>query len=426
MLACFSRKVLIPLVCIAAAAQSQSVLPKPLHAHLRTCRSASLIALDSKLTGTISALVSADALVELQLQLLPQELLKWSPESVTWIRGATGAQDRWAAIDGKGQVVAKGAEPPTAKALAEILAKVGLRSPVSILKTFLKAHPDNQEARAELLGLLHSLASSRTLKALKLNPIKRGFEEAVDATGSAWTGSGKWLPESDAHLSVEQDLLIWASLAQELETLFRDPAWVAAPIDFQGYFAEAHSPMVQAIYQRHLPRVREALVQRPRNYQLWQLWVRLQGSLPTKPVTAFMASLEPLPEALGGRGECPPSQVVGLLVADARRRKDWSAATELLMRKFEEEFPEKDSAEPEVPRALEPRVAAMRANDAAETWKNLGEPLLEGMVSLGQENRTLQIVQRVRKDHYLKNLDQRLRELAKRIARKDLAAYWVR
>jgi hypothetical protein len=417
----------VPLLAagVVLAAQAQPGPPKSLRFVLRSCRSATCVALDPKLSGALGVLTSDDRLAEYCLATLDPALLKWNPDALAWIRGLVGPKAGWAILDSAGALVASGTEAPKAAGVADALAKARVLSPIATLRAYLKAHPSNQEARAEFISLLHPLACQRTLRALKLHPEAPRQEENVEATMSRWVGSTPWLPQERPQLSPEQDVVIWAGLAQELDRLFQDPSWAAAPLAFHGYFAEAHSPMMQAIYRRHLPRVEASLAASPRTDSLWQVWLRLQGCLPSRPSSAFIQAVHPLPEALGGQGDCPPPAVASILVADARRRKDWSAALNLLQTMFEEDYPPMGNP-PATPPKLPPDRQAMFANDAAENYKGLAEPLVEALVASGQESRALAVVQRLHQEIFLTNLDTRLRNLARRLGRPDLATLWTR
>jgi hypothetical protein len=420
-------RIAMPLLAagVVLAAQVQPGPPKRLLSRLSSCRSATLVSLDPKLGAALGALVHDEQLAEYGLGTLGSGFFTHDPDCLAWVRGLVGPRATWALLDGSGALVASGQEGPRAAEVGDALARARILSPIVTLRAYLKNHPENQEARAEYITLLHPLACQRTLRALDLHPEAPRREENVNATRSPWTGSAPWLPQAWPQLSQEQDVVIWAGLAQELDRLFQDPAWIAAPLVLHGYLAEAHSPMMQAIYRRHLPRVEAALMACPRTNALWGLWIRLQGSLPTRPSSAFIQAIHPLPKALGGRGECPPTTVVGLLVADARRRKDWSAARDLLQSRFEMEYPPLE-APPAPGPGLSPGIQAVYANDAAETYKGLAEPLVEALVASGQESRALAVVQRLRQEPHLTNLDTRLRNLAHRLGRPDLATLWAR
>jgi len=51
---------------------------------------------------------------------------------------------------------------------------------------------------------------------------------------------------------------------------------------------------------------------------------------------------------------------------------------------------------------------------------------VEALVASGQESRALAVVQRLHQDIHLTNLDTRLRNLARRLGRPDLATLWTR
>jgi hypothetical protein len=410
--------------CLLLHAQSQ-----PSGAFLRflaSHRGPTLVALDgAKGQGALTTLARDEGLLDLGVAVLPPWFQGQDPGLQAWLRSAGGGGCRWLAFGEDGRILGKGAKLPSARGLTGILQDSGVVTPEQTLHTFLKAHPDHQETRAELINLLHRKAVRQTIRILGLAAQRPKREIETESSGSEWGDSAPWMPEGSQQMSQEQDVRIWAPLAQELETLFLDPAWGAAPVELEGYPAEFHSPLMRTMYLRLLPRVREALATRPQTFHLWRLWCRMQAALPERPVTSFIQSLVPLPSCLGVRGTFPPAEALGLVIADARRRKDWGAAAEMLWAAFQSTYGrgEEDGAQGGSASAGEP---ASPDSDALEEWKNLQEPLLEALVATGQEARAPDVLRQMERQGTLPYFKPRLRALASRLGRKDLAATWLR
>jgi len=372
-------------------------------------------------------LARAAELAEYGLRIVSLEAFVAGPQNAAWARSMMGPGDLWLVIDAKGQAVAKGGALPAPAELAQALKKRGVLPAELYLKRFLKSRPDNQEARAALINLLHEKAVARTLKELDMAPApEAGAGGEAAATATQWHGDASLKPAStDKVLDDKADLEIWGLFAQEIENLFSDPAWAAAPLALRGYLAEAHSRLAQAAYGRHLGKVQDALVSMPSNYQCWRLWVRLKSALPVRPLAAFLNGLRPLPqEFMEGRYLLDP-QIVDLLLEDARAHGDWGYARELLLGHLDAEFP------PDAPpqeRSQNELLGRAYRSDTMGIFQNFMEPLIEALVSSGLERAVPDALRRfVGKRGDVSDLDlgAHLGGLAKRLGRDDLAPSWM-
>jgi len=399
-------------------------VPRELVAEFRESKTASVIVLDQSLVSGFTSLVKAAALAEYDLQVISPEAFGAGPLNQGWAKPMLGAGDLWLAVDTKGQFVAKGRALPTPVDLAQTLKKRGVLPAETHLRQFLKSHPDNQEARAALINLLHERAVAQTLKKLDITPEPKA-ERDVDITATQFSGSASLKPVSVGKtLDDESDLKIWARYAQELENLLSDPVWTAAPLVLDGYLAEAHSKLVQAAYGRHIAKLQDALTSMPSSYHCWQLWTRFKSALPEKPLTAFLNALKPLPQELRGRNSLLDPKIVNLLLVNARTQGDWDFVRELLMSHFDTEFP------PETPTQEQKSQSelwerAYRA-DSIDIYQNFMEPLIEALVSSGFERMVPDALRRFKeKRGDVPNLGDRLGNLAKRLDRGDLASSWM-
>jgi hypothetical protein len=334
----------------------------------------------------------------------------------------TGPNDRWLIVGSKGQFVAKGRAVPTAAELAQLLASNGVVSPERYLRQFVRQNPGNQEARTELLNLLHKKATAQTIKALGITPETYKREIGAEMTSTLWSGAIPKPTDKSKVLGSEEDLVIWATFGQEMETLFSDGSWMAAPLSLGGYLAEAHSPTMQAVYRRRLNQVQDALITMSSNYQFWELWARFKGAIPDKPSFSFLDKIKPLPPELGGGNNLINPKIINLLLEDARVHEDWTYVRAILYPQFLIEFPPKTQDGPDKSKSEELYFKA----DSVEIYTNFIEPLIEALVKCGQERLVLDVIYRF-KDYRgnIQDLEARLTNLAKRLNRDDLTPSWI-
>jgi hypothetical protein len=413
-------------ILIAAAAQfvaAQSPLPMEVAWALRASKSAAVVLLDPSVASGFASLIRNEALAEYNLQTVAPDVFKSDPEKRAWVGSMSGPNDRWLVVGSRGQFVAKGRTVPTAAELAQQLASNGVVSPERFLRQFVRQNPGNQEARTELINLLHKKAIAQTIKALGIVPETNKREIEADATSTGWSGGGIAKPaDKSKMLGSEEDLVIWAMFGQEMENLFADGSWMAAPLSLEGYLAEAHSLTMQAVYGRRLAQVQDALITMSSNYNFWQLWVRFKSTIPDKTPLNFLNEIKPVPPELGVGNNLINPQIVNLLVEDARAHGDWAFVRELLWSQFNAEFPPRDLDE-----ARDSRLEELYfKSDSIEIYNNFIELLIEALVKCEQENLVLDVIYRF-KDRRgdIPNLNTRLTNLAKRLNKSALAPSWI-
>jgi hypothetical protein len=371
------------------------------------------------MTNAFASLTRSDTLAEFNLQVLP---LETNPQSQAWAQSMLGPHDLWFVIDTNGHLVTKGRVLPTSKDLNQKLLQSGVTSAERYLKQFLKLHPHNHEARTELINLTHTNAINQTIKTLGIVPEIK--EREIKATATMWSGDANLKPVSKTKtLDADSDLKIWALFAQELENLFSDSSWMAAPLAINGYLAEIHSPMMQSLYKRHLNKIQDALVMMPSNYQFWQLWARFKSATPEKPLINFLNELKPLPQELKKRNYFLEPRIVNLLIEDARKYEEWTFVRELLWSHFNIEFPQQKPQQ--IAKANIQMELVYRA-DSVDIYQNFIEPLIETLVQSNQEKLVLDVIYRF-KNHRgdIQELNTRLSALASRLNRTDLLPSWI-
>jgi hypothetical protein len=413
-------------ILLAATAQfacAQAPLPEEVAWAIRTSKSAVIIVLNESLTSGFASLIRNDALAEYNLQTVSPDVFKTDPQKRAWAGSMTGPNDRWFVVGTKGQFITKGRALPTPTELTQQLTLNGVISPERYLRQFVRQNPDNQEARTELINLLHKKAINQTIKALDIVPEINEREIDAGMTATHWSRHAISKPADKSKvLGNEDDLLIWATFAQEMETLFSSGSWIAAPLSLEGYLAELHSPLMQVVYRRRLYQVQDALIAMSSNYQFWQLWARFKSTIPEKTSFSFLNEIKPLPPELGENNYLIDPKIVNLLVEDSRANEDWAFVRELLWSQFNNEFPPKSMDDTGSNQANELYFKA----DSIDIYKNFIEPLIEALVKCEQERLVLDVIYRF-KDHRgnIQDLESRLTNLAKRLNRDDLAPSWI-
>jgi len=406
---------------------SQSQIPREVVAEIKNTKTATVIVLDQSLMSGFGSLIRDDALDDFDLKIASPKLLDGDPQNRVWAQ-SIATTDLWIVVDVKGQLIAKGKALPTSAELNQILTQHGVLPAERYIRQFLRLHPGNQEARTELINLLHKKAVELTIKTLNINPETRQREIQAPFTSSGWAGFSVSKPTSEVKmLDSETDLRIWVPIAQELENLFSD-TWIAAPLDFRGYLSEAHSNTMRVTYGRHLNKIQDELVKTPSSRLLWQLWARFKNVVPNKVITNFLNELKPLPHELRGGNYLIDPKIIDILLDDARRNGDWIFVRELLWSHFNIEFSlEKTQREKESQsKSRDERAELAFRADSVNIYQRFIEPLIESLVASEQERLVSDVIYRFKsKRGDVQNLDARLTNLAKRLNKPELASAWI-
>lgn len=250
------------------------------------------------------------------LQLTAQELDPRLPSGreLRDLGGWDPGKPHWALIGPDRRIQAEGDAAPTAAALAQAYAGSSLRTRADRLRAFLREHPDQGEARAQLLLQLRDLAEARTDRALK---------------GQA----------DDAQLPEAEDDRIWGEYAEVYARFFDQGLWKDAdpgPSSPVGPAAAldvlaARSPRLRDLAARLLPAAEDALRAKPSDPARWAVWQSLRAAGAGGRAVAVLAGLEPWP----GARRWPPEAAVDAFVEDARTRADWRDAEPVLQASFD-------------------------------------------------------------------------------------------
>ncbi len=311
-----------------------------------------------------------------------------------WARGG-----HWALLDHGGRVLADGASLPSATLLGAAAERAGLKTRVQELADFLRRNSDHLEAQAALLRERMVIACRRTLKAL--GPVEERPKTETD---------GGKLPEP-VQLDVENDLKIWAEVAQSLDRLFQG-SWLEVSSDLPWALngAEAiHSPTMRALWARHLPSVEDALRRQPNAWDLWRIWIMGADQSGGRALSPLLDSLEPLPGT--APEDWPPAAVLEAFSRDAKKRGDWRAIREAMEPRWEEW-------------RGDARRSAMGPGPGERIWSRVLQPLIEALLALGDAGTADQVVLQAVEFLRWDGVAGQARDLAQRLNRPDLATRW--
>jgi len=247
----------------------------------------------------MQTILRSDELIDMGLR---QQVLTPQSENTTEItqqlRISLGSN--WALVDSNGFSIAQWDTLPSAEAISAELQRVGIRSPIKVLREFLKQHPDHLAARIDLLTRLRAIAEKRTIRALKLNDVTADempigqYPHNLDTWLNIDSEIAKY---SDKALDTKDDIEIWGPYAQEMDVVFSTGEWrLITNFIRPGWQIplEACSATMAALYRRHLPKVIEALRERPGNLSewLWRTYAWMRGTSKDKsPIRVLLTTL---------------------------------------------------------------------------------------------------------------------------------------
>ncbi|MDP1830927.1 MAG: hypothetical protein Q8K67_02625 [Geothrix sp.] len=318
-----------------------------------------------------------------------------------WARGG-----HWALVDSGGRVLAEGASLPSATVLGAAAERAGLKTRAQELADFLRRNGDHLEAQAALLHERILIACRRTRKTLGVVEEKPKTVEEKPKTDA---DAGK--VQEPVQLDVENDLKIWAEVAQALDRLFQGP-WLEVSSDLPWALngAEAvHSPTMRALWARHLPAIEDALRRQPNAWDLWRVWILGADLAGGRPLSPLLDSLEPLPGT--APEDWPPAAVLEAFVRDAKKRGDWRAIREAMEPRWEEW-------------RRDTRRSAMGQGPGERIWSRVLQPLIEALLALGDAGSADQVVLQAMEALRWDGLAGQARDLALRLNRPDLAVRW--
>ncbi|MDR2561227.1 MAG: hypothetical protein LBC63_05610, partial [Holophagales bacterium] len=370
----------------------------------------------------------------------------------------------WAVVNSNEQCLASGQALPAALELAETLASKGVRSPVRILRDFLKTRPDHLDARLELLKLQRRDADRRTKDALGLNKEDSAGQQApvmALSQGSAPSGGGTFtmsirMPQSgqgssppnvaslfgsnpkpapipkDKVLDNMEDLQIWAGFAESFDRLLTGDDWIAAGLEFDlGESAtELCSPSVKTLFKRKIAQVEAALERAPTSDKIWSVWIRMADVVGGKSIISVADRLVLQP---GADMTSLPKFVREKVLEEARDTGNWPYIAENLWSQYEAEkanpIPTPTVDVQSSDDRMRDIIAQIVERDWTQRWDSLYEPLLEALLYMNDIGRADSIMNTMRewltKGQWSVNQMQKAIGLANRCNKPDVAKRWT-
>jgi hypothetical protein len=328
------------------------------------------------------------------------------------------------------------------------------QSKVNMLREFLKSHPDHIDAKIRLLFQLRKIAEIKTIHALQLDMKTRNEAYLqMDAIDIIQQGSGSSLSTiaiggakidtsgfADKKLEAEEDREIWGEYAQALDSLFRNDDWRRFQIsglgELNGYMSmtqtplEVCSPLMTALYNRLLPKLEQAIPERPQNINLWSTYGWMCNMATEKrPVQTVLDSCMPSPARISS---WPPQAARDLMEAEARENNDWAPLAELLWQRRQGILYSDMSSQYTSPRtqqqfqALGVAVLTPLIPTTPTTIPTSVELLLEALIRASRIPDAESIIESLARFPRYADLTKHAAELALKCGRPDLEGKWSR
>jgi hypothetical protein len=330
----------------------------------------------------------------------------------------------WALLAGTGAILASGIAPPGAEALLKALDTPETRPPLVLLRAFLQSHPENLEAREAFMTRLRARACARTRLRLGItgqtlnDDLAEGHYKVVTFLGTEMPDAA---PFRNKPLGAEDDVKIWAAYAQELDKAFRQSTWESMNLGWNAVNAlpfEACSSTMRTLFRIHRPKVQAALERQPDAKGLWLLWLDMSLCIDGNFNARFLDSLTaPPPEA---RVAWPPEPALTPLVANAKKRHDWSGIRDLLVG-YRSDFLKRTSTRRQILKADPTFLLGMPID-----WDGRMGPLVEALIQLGEDPAVQELVEAFQGSPETSALVPRAASLARACGRLDLANRWTR
>jgi hypothetical protein len=331
----------------------------------------------------------------------------------------------------------QGKRLPTVEDIQNALEQAGIKSPIKLLRDFLKLHPDHLDARAQLLQMLREPAEARTRQALQLGAtdIPKQTARAQASGGTNFTFYNSVAVDTTAldgkTLKPEQDAEIWGQYAQELQTLFASGDWrliglneISQRIQFQRQVPlDVCSPTMVQLYRRHLGRVEAFIEEFPASPHAWLLYGWMASITKHNSVRALYDRLVPPPEG----AIWPTEEILSLLIPEQEAKGNWGYIAETLWpgwpktrlsirnRTTDYNFPNMPQSDNE-----------MRRQGFKEARWNYGvRPLLESLIRTNRTSDAETVILGIAKYSHYRDFQGRAAALALSCGRQDLQAKWA-
>ena len=202
----------------------------------------------------------------------------------------------WIALDMENKLIVSGAIAPSHGEFDAMLEQKGIRTPLKIVRAFLRENPDHLDAKGDLLREVRRRALAR---------LPADLSEDLDA---------------------KADLKIWGVLASETDNVFKGD-WMGIDIDFfrpDQDQPEKYSKLTRAVFRKRINSVESAIREQPCDSGLWNIWAWMARSIPDYKWKTFINTIEPFVFSdLNSIISSPSPDVCVWLIEESRQKKDW-------------------------------------------------------------------------------------------------------
>jgi len=373
---------------------------------------------DGAAAAKMRAILRSEELIDMGLK---QFVLAPQSEDATEVKQQLNIRlgSNWALADSNGFVITQGDALPSAEAISAALQKARLRSPIKILREFLKQHPGHLSARIDLLTRLRAIAEKRTIRTLKLSALttdeRPHGQYAVEL--DTWLEIDSEIAKyGDNALQPKDDIEIWGPYAQEMDIVFKTGEWRLIRgfiLPGQQIPLEACSSTMATLYRRHLPKVAEALRERPGYESLWKTYAWMRGTAKDK--SSLQTLLATLPaEAYFARE---------MLDKEDHENNRWGALAERLWARRKSMLASQYSIHAQLTASSE-MIGVADLNKRAENESGKILKLLEALIRTSRAGDAEYVVKIFAKFPHNPNFVQKAADLAIKCGRQDLATKW--
>jgi hypothetical protein len=286
--------------------------------------------------GQLQALTRFDEFAEINLRF---QVLEPASQSAAALRRELrlNAESAWVLADLRGNCLIQGEKLPNIEEISQALQKAGIKSPIKVLREFLKKRPDHLGARTQLLSHLRRVAEARTVKLLRLDLKTTRELQQQDSYENYYRLNTRRasIDTSDIKgkkLDDKDDLEIWGAYAQEIDNLFSTGDWRLCDLfdRNQQIPADGCSRLMKIVYKRRLPQVYQALCERPSNPTLWRAYGWMRSIARDKPIRLALTAMRPSPTK---EADWPPEEVYAFFAEEAIEQNRWENLADLLWEK---------------------------------------------------------------------------------------------
>ncbi|MCL1909247.1 MAG: hypothetical protein FWG12_07795 [Holophagaceae bacterium] len=342
----------------------------------------------------------------------------------------------WALVvntDNGAQCLIQGSKLPAISDVQNALEKAGIRSPISVLRGFLRQHPDHLDAQMQLLKFLRETAEDRTCNALKLDRdsfIDHGLQRRLIGEFSLGIDTSRM---EDKKLNPEQDISIWGPYAQELQALFSSGDWrlVSLPSTQGQIPVDICSPIMAQTYRRIVSRIEEHLEEHQSSPYLWQTYGWMNSIAKQNSLRVLAGRLVQVPDERSSLPMNPLSEsVLSQLIQEelANEKIDWHFIADTLMSGWQKRrvFVSELAKAAEFDIQMDEGAGKDSAQAQAEiVWKDYIQTLLEALIRTGKIEEAETVILFTVKYKVFRGLQRKAAHLAQSLGRQDLQHKWL-